>query len=146
LSRQAPEETKHYQEEGCDLSSCETPLLFILQSLQDALSLPNIKQAAAFLTNDNMYLAHACTKGLKGGDFGPIFKWQQNVISNLPVLVKMLQFDHEGFTHTFKVLSLGLISINLDVVKGACSTLHHLIMGCKPNLPGFDYRRLMTLE
>ena len=58
----------------------------------------------------------------------------------------MLQFDHEGFTHTFKVLSLGLFSSNLEVAKGACQTLRHLIMGCKPNLPGFDYKGLLTLE
>lgn len=125
--------------EGLDLSSCDSPLLVILHSLTDALSLPNIKQAAAFFTNDNQFLKHACTKGLKGGDFDPIFKWYNNITSNLPHLAQLLSFDHEGFTHTFKALSSGLMSNNPDVAKLTCKTLHHLLMNCRPNLPGFDY-------
>ena len=57
------------------LNHCESTLVFILTSLSLGLDLPNLKQAAAFLTSENKYLIHACHKGLKGGDYDPIKKW-----------------------------------------------------------------------
>lgn len=52
------------------LIETDSPLEFLLVSVSKAFKiLP--KQAAALLTNNNLYMQHACIKGLKG-EFGPI--------------------------------------------------------------------------
>jgi len=64
----------------------ESTLQLVLASLCESLGLPGPNQAAAFLTQENKYLKHACSKGLKGGDFKPIIKWYETIILNAPQL------------------------------------------------------------
>ena len=47
--KERPPETQ----EEIDKNTYESSLMFVLQSLQQALDLPNLRQAAAFLTNEN---------------------------------------------------------------------------------------------
>ena len=70
---------KEEDEESPSLGKSDSTLVFILTSLCVGLDLPNLKQAAAFLTSDNKYLIHACHKGLKGGDFSAILHWLSQI-------------------------------------------------------------------
>ena len=52
------------------LIETDSPLEFLLISVSKAFKIQP-KEAAALLTNNNLYMQHACFKGLKG-EFGPV--------------------------------------------------------------------------
>lgn len=55
-----------------------------------------MKQAAAFLTSDSKYLLHACHKGMKGGNFEPIFNWLFLIEENILHLLDLIDEDPDS--------------------------------------------------
>jgi hypothetical protein len=67
------------------LIETDTPLEFLLVSISKAFKI-SPKQAAALLTNNNLYMQHACIKGLKG-DFKPVVLLMNDVFASCRRLV-----------------------------------------------------------
>lgn len=109
-------------------SSYDSALSFILGTLTDALSLPNIKQAAAFLTSNNQFLEHACVKGLKGGDYGKVARWYKILETNVQHLVAILDEDPGSFDHVFSAIACGINSRNFEVAERCCKVLGQLLL------------------
>lgn len=89
----------------------------MLLTLTQSLSLPNMKQAAAFLTNDNKFLIHACTKGLKNQNYGPIIAWFTKTLSNIKRLRDLIQEEQNSYLNVIKVYMCGMQSHNKNVAE-----------------------------
>ena len=102
-------------EEPHKLEEAKTTLEFVLLSLTQALGLHSLKQAAAFLTQENKFLMQAVQKGLKGSDFKPIMAWYQVSIGHLELLKKLISEDMDSFHNILKVYGSGILSNDEDV-------------------------------
>ena len=58
-----------------ELAQADSVLEFTVRSISEGFGLNSMKQAAVFLTEENKFLLHACTKGLKSAGFTPIKDW-----------------------------------------------------------------------
>lgn len=108
-----------------------------------ALSLPNMTQAAAFLTAENKFWNHACRKGLKGGDFNPILKWYNLIASQQAHLASLISADPDSYKNIIQVISSGLSSQSYEVATKCCDTLSLVIQGQKGGAQDTDITKLL---
>lgn len=79
------------------------------------------------MTNENQYLAKACAKGLKGGDFSKIIKWYILLESKVQELSDLLLCESDSFESVYKTISVGLSSTNQEVGERCCRVLGELL-------------------
>jgi len=79
------------------------------------------------MTENNTYLLHACTKGLKGGNYDPIIKWLSIIRENLILFCKLIDSEHDCFDNVFGVLTCSLFSLDFKVAELGCDIIGNIL-------------------
>ena len=79
-------ETESYE----SLDKCVNLPDFIIESLSIALKM-HTTQAAALLTQNQKFLVHICTKGMKGKDYSKLKAWYKLLLKQIPNFISQCE-------------------------------------------------------